>query len=96
MGQVGSRQKPISFGGAPRNLRSAPRTKKPAGTNPQAKNTSSSAQAFTKPALIAFTETQTRFVPPLAVLIRIRWRLGRNLRFVMLVTCVPMPPLFFD
>jgi hypothetical protein len=26
----------------------------------------------------------------------IRCRFGRNLRFVMLVTCVPMPPLFFD
>ncbi len=25
---------------------------------------------------------------------RMRCKLGRNLRFVMLVTCVPMPPLF--
>ena len=54
-------------------------------------------QAFsTRPALIAFTETRTRLVPPLAVLIRIRWRFGRNLRGVMVVTCVPMPPLFLD
>lgn len=45
---------------------------------------------------MAFTDTQTRLVPPLAVRIRMRWRLGRNLRGVMLVTCVPMPPLFFD
>jgi hypothetical protein len=50
----------------------------------------------TSPALMALTETQTRFVPPLAVLMRMRWRFGRNLRFVMLVTCVPMPPLFLD
>jgi len=46
--------------------------------------------------LIALTETHTRLVPPLAVLIRIRCRLGRNLRFVMLVTWVPIPPLFLD
>ena len=50
----------------------------------------------TRPALMALTETHTRLVPPLAVLMRIRWRFGRNLRFVILVTCVPMPPLFFD
>ena len=45
---------------------------------------------------MALTDTQTRFVPPLAVLIRMRWRFGRNYCFVMLVTCVPTPLLFFD
>lgn len=43
---------------------------------------------------MALTETRTRFVPPFAVRMRMRCRFGRNLRGVMLVTCVPMPPLF--
>src|SRR5690606_901714 len=35
-----------------------------------------------------------RLVPPLGSFTRMRCRLGRNLRGVTLVTCVPMPPLF--
>jgi hypothetical protein len=46
------------------------------------------------PALMALTETSIRLVAPFGSFTRTRWRLGRNLRFVTLVTCVPMPPLF--
>ena len=45
---------------------------------------------------MALTQTSMRLVLPLGSLTRMRWRFGRNLRFVMLVTCVPMPPLFLD
>lgn len=45
--------------------------------------------------MIAFTQTQIRLISPEARRTRMRCRLGRNLRLVVLVTCVPMPPLFF-
>ena len=43
---------------------------------------------------MALTETSIRLVPPLGSFTLMRCRLGRNLRGVMVVTCVPMPPLF--
>lgn len=43
---------------------------------------------------MALTATQRRLTSPLGSFTRMRCRFGRNLRFVMLVTCVPMPPLF--
>lgn len=43
---------------------------------------------------MALTETSTRLVPPFGIRIRMRCKFGRNSRLVMLVTCVPMPPLF--
>lgn len=45
---------------------------------------------------MALTETNMRLVPPFGSFTRIRCKFGRNLRFVMLVTCVPIPPLFLD
>ena len=45
---------------------------------------------------MALTETHMRLVPPLGSLTLIHWRFGRNKRDVMLVMCVPMPPLFLD
>ena len=54
-------------------------------------------QAFwTLPALIAFTETKMRLVPPLGMRTLTFWRFGLNQRLVIAVTCVPMPPLFLD
>ena len=45
---------------------------------------------------MALTETHMRLVPPLGNLTLIHCKFGRNRRVVMLVTCVPMPPLFLD
>lgn len=45
---------------------------------------------------MALTETHMRFVPPLGNLTLIHCKFGRKRRVVMLVTCVPMPPLFLD
>lgn len=48
------------------------------------------------PALIALTDTKIRFVAPLGRRTFTFWRFGLNQRLVIAVTCVPMPPLFFD
>lgn len=54
------------------------------------------AYAFSmRPALIALALTQIRLIWPDARRTRTRCTFGRNLRLVVLVTCVPMPPLFF-
>ncbi len=50
----------------------------------------------TKPALIAFTATQTRRTCPFGSLIFTRCRFGLKMRGHFFVTCVPIPPLFFD
>ncbi len=43
---------------------------------------------------MAFTLTQRRLTWPEGRRTLMRCRFGRNLRLVVLVTCVPMPPLF--
>ena len=48
----------------------------------------------TRPALIALTETHSRFTCPLFKRTRMRWTLGRNFRRVFFTRLVPMPPLF--
>lgn len=45
---------------------------------------------------MALTLTQRRLTWPEARRTRTRCRFGRNLRLVVLVTWVPMPPLFLD